>query len=66
MCIKKKYRGKGIGTSLNYYNLLEMKKLGYSDAEYGWIDEENIASIKSGEKIGGKLYKIYRVYEKNI
>jgi hypothetical protein len=64
MGLKKKYRGMNIGTCLNYYNLIEMKKRGYESAEYGWIEEKNIASIKAGEKIGGKLYKIYRVYEK--
>jgi hypothetical protein len=66
MGIKKEYRGKGIGTCLNYHTIIEMKKRGYSNAEYGWIDEENIASRKAGEKIGGKLNKIYRVYEKII
>ena len=63
MGIKKKYRGMGIGTCMNYYTLLEMKKRGYKSAEYGWIDEKNIASRKAGEKIGGELYKIYRVYK---
>jgi len=66
MGIKKKYRGKGIGTCMNYYTLLEMKKRGYNCAEYGWIAENNIASRRAGEKIGGKLYKIYRVYEKSL
>ncbi|KYK26903.1 hypothetical protein AYK20_08505 [Thermoplasmatales archaeon SG8-52-1] len=66
MGIKKNYRGKGIGTCMNYYTLLEMKKRGYRCAEYGWIDEDNIASRKAGEKIGGKLYKIYRVYKKSL
>jgi hypothetical protein len=66
MGIKKKYQGLGIGTCMNYYTLLEMKRKGYDSTEYGWIDEKNIASRKAGEKIGGGLYKIYRVYEKNI
>jgi hypothetical protein len=63
MGIKKKYRGKSIGTFLNYHILIEMKKRGYKSAEYGWIDETNIASCKAGEKIGGELYKKYRVYK---
>jgi len=66
MGIKKDHRGKGIGSCMNYYNLLEMKKRNYTTAEYGWIVEDNIASIKAGEKIGGQLYKSYRVYEKKI
>jgi len=64
--IEKEHRGKGIGSFLNYYALLEMKKRGYKKAEYGWIEESNIASKKAGEKLGGKLSKIYRVYEKEI
>ena len=66
MGIDKEYQGKGIGTCMNYYNLVEMKKRGYKSAEYGWIDENNIGSRKAGEKLGGKLYKIYRVYKKKI
>ena len=66
MGIKKDFRGKGIGTCLNYYTIKEMYKRGYLKAEYGWIDEDNIASRKAGERIGGQLYKTYRVYEKNI
>jgi len=66
MGIKKKYRGMGIGTYLNYYTIKEMQKRKYTSAEYGWIDETNIASCKAGEKICGELYKIYRVYSMNI
>jgi len=66
MGIKKEFRGKGIGTCLNYHTISEMNNRGYLNAEYGWIDENNIASRKAGEKIGGEVYKIHRVYEKNI
>jgi hypothetical protein len=66
MGIKKKYRNMGIGTYMNYHTLIEMKRRGYISAEYGWIDEDNIASLKAAEKIGGKIYKRYRVYEKKV
>jgi predicted GNAT family acetyltransferase len=66
MGIKKDFRGKGIGTCLNYHTILEMKKRKYQQAEYGWIDEKNVASRRAAEKIGGDLYKIYRVYEKKF
>jgi hypothetical protein len=66
MGVKKDYRNIGIGTYMNYLTLLEMKRRGYETAEYGWIDEDNIASLRAGEKIGGKIYKCYRVYEKKI
>ena len=64
--IKKEYRGQGIGSYMNYYTMLEMKRRGYSGAECGWIDENNIASLRTIEKTGAKLYKRFRVYDKNI
>lgn len=66
MGIMKQYQGMGIGTFLNYHTLVEMKRQGYECAEYGWIDENNIASCKAGEKIGGEVYKIYRVYKTKL
>ena len=64
--IDEKWRGKGIGSAMNYYTLLEMKKRGYSGAECGWIDEKNIASQRTIEKTGAKYNKRYRVYEIDI
>lgn len=64
--IKKEYRGQGIGSYMNYYTMLEMKQRGYSGAECGWIDENNIASLRTIEKTGAKLYKKFRVYEKDL
>ena len=64
--IKKEHRGKGIGNCMNYYTMLEMKKRGYIGAEIGWMDEKNIAILKTNEKTGAKLSKKYRVYEKKI
>jgi hypothetical protein len=66
MGINKDFQGKCIGTCLNYHTLVEMKKLGYKTAEYGWIEEDNIASCKAGEKIGGQLYKKHRIFSKKI
>ena len=51
---------------MNYYTMLEMKRRGYNGAECGWIDEENIGSIRTIEKTGAKLYKKYRVYQTKI
>jgi len=61
--IKKEYRGKKLGSAMNYWTMLEMKKRGYTGAECGWIDEKNIASQRTIEKTGAKLYKKYRVFE---
>ena len=64
--IEKKWQGKSIGSAMNYYTLLEMKKRGYHGAECGWIDEKNIASQRTIEKTGAKYQKRYRVYEIKI
>jgi hypothetical protein len=64
--IKKEWRGKSLGSAMNYYTMLEMKRRGYSGAECGWIDEKNIASMRTIEKTGAKYNKKYRVYETKI
>ena len=64
--VKSKFRGMGIATCMNYHAYIEMQKRGYKSAEYGWIDEKNIPSRKAGENLGGKVSKIYRVYEKKL
>lgn len=64
--IKKEWRGKKLGSAMNYWTILEMKKRNYCCAECGWIDEKNIASQKTIEKTGATLYKKYRVYEINM
>lgn len=64
--IKKEFRGKKLGSAMNYWTMIEMKKRGYAGAECGWIDEKNIASQKTIEKTGATLYKKYRVYEIKI
>ena len=64
--IKKEWRGKSLGSAMNYLTMLEMKRRNYPGAECGWIDEKNIASQRTIEKTGAKLYKKYRVYEIKI
>jgi hypothetical protein len=64
--IKKEWQGKSLGSAMNYYTMLEMKRREYPGAECGWIDEENIASQRTIEKTGAKLYRKYRVYEIKI
>jgi hypothetical protein len=64
--IKKEWQGKKLGSAMNYWTMLEMKKRNYCGAECGWIDEKNIASQRTIEKTGAKLYKKHRVYEIEI
>jgi hypothetical protein len=64
--IKKEFRDKNIGSYLNYTVLAEMKKRGYTAAEVGWIDEENISAHTTIAITGANLYKKHRVYEKSL
>ncbi|RLF59656.1 MAG: hypothetical protein DRN27_02050 [Thermoplasmata archaeon] len=64
--IKKGVRNQNIGSLLNYKILVEMKKRGYTVAEVGWIDEQNIVAHKTISYTGATVYKKFRVFEKNI
>jgi len=64
--IKKEFRNKNIGSYLNYLTLVEMKKRGYIGAEVGWIDEGNTSAKATIAITGAKLYKKFRVFDKNI
>jgi hypothetical protein len=63
---KREYCNQGIASYLNYCAMLEMKRRGYAGAEIGWVDEFNSASLKIIDKTGARLYKKFRVFEKDI
>lgn len=66
MGIEKEFRGRGLGTYLNYHTVREMQRRGYTELEYSWIDEHNQPSRRAGEKLGGRLHKRYRIFETKI
>lgn len=66
MGIEKEFRGRGLGTCLNYHAVREMQRRGYTELEYSWIDEQNWPSRRAGEKLGGRLHKQYRIFETKI
>ena len=41
-------------------------KLGMSEGECSWILEDNWAMRRGIERIGGRVYKTYRVYGKDL
>ena len=63
--IKKEFRDQNIGSYLNYKTLVEMKNRGYIGAEVA-IDEGNTVAHTTIAITGAKLYKKYRVFEKNL
>ncbi len=66
MGVKEEYRKKGIEGLLYLESFKAAMKKGYERAEMSWVLEDNILMMKGCELMGGKLYKKYRIYEKNI
>lgn len=64
--IKKDFRNKDIGSFLNYETLVEMKNRGYIGAEVNLIDEENVVAHNTISATGAEVYKIFRVFEKEL
>ncbi len=66
MGVVKEYRKHGI-EAVMYKKVIENGvKLGYIKAELSWIIEDNIMMCRAAEMLGGRIYKKYRVYEKEL
>ena len=64
--IKKEFRNQDIGSFLNYKTLVEMKNRGYLGAEVNFIDEENVVAHKTILETNAKIFKKFRVFEKEL
>ncbi len=64
--IKKDYRMRGIQSVMFERGLRASLKRGYTGCEVSWLLEENDLVIGSVRLWGGKLYKTYRMYEKEV
>jgi hypothetical protein len=67
--IKEEYRGIALGglSILLYVEMcLRAQKYGYRGGELSWTLEDNKNINKGIRFMGGKLYKTYRLYEKNL
>ena len=60
------YRRKMAMVGLIYLGMEGAKKSKYQQAELSWVWEDNFPSRKLIEASGGKIYKTYRVYEKEL
>jgi len=66
MGVIKEYRNRGI-EAVMYKKVIENGvKLGYKKGEFSWILEDNIMMCRAAEMLGGRVYKKYRVYEKEL
>lgn len=66
MGVKEEYRRKGIEGLLYLESFKAAMRKGYKRAEMSWVLEDNELMKKGCEVMGGRLYKKYRIYEKQI
>jgi hypothetical protein len=66
MGVRKAYRKMGLESLLFLESFRAGQKLGYTGGELSWILEDNYSTNNSIQKMGGKVYKKYRIYQKQI
>ena len=68
VCSLPEYRKKMVSLALIYLGMQggTQKRNPYKTAELSWVWEENLPSCKLIERAGGRIYKTYRIYEKEI
>jgi ribosomal protein S18 acetylase RimI-like enzyme len=66
MGVKEEYRKRGIESLLYLESFKAAVQKGYERAEMSWVLEDNVLMQRGCELMGGKLYKKYRIYEKNL
>ena len=64
--VKKEHRKRGIEGILIGEGLQKSLEIGYKWCEYSWILEDNEVTKRTVRLMDGELYKIYRIYEKQI
>ncbi len=61
-----KGRRRGVSAALYYYTMLNARRLGFTHGEGSTIHEFNTRMNLDAQKAGGKLYKTYRIYHKEL
>lgn len=66
MGVKKEYHKKGID-AVFYRNVIKAGNKGnIRGAEISWVLEDNLAMKQTAEKLGARVYKTYRIYDKSL
>ena len=66
MGIIKEYQKRGIDGLFYYYTFKNGLQKGYNEAEFSWILEDNAEMNNVAVKLGSKVHKTYRIYDKKI
>jgi hypothetical protein len=64
--IKESYRGRGLDVLMGVAMIISAQKLGLKRMDTHHELESNVLVRAEMEKMGGKLYKRFRVYQKNL
>lgn len=64
--IKEGYRRRGLDAILYLDTIQTAKRLGYTGGEISWTLEDNVLVNRAIESMGGRQYKTYRVYQKDL
>jgi len=66
MGVIKEYQNRGIDLLMHYYSFMSGLPKGYEKAELSWVLEDNVKMIKEAEMFEAKIYKTYRIFDKEI
>lgn len=64
--VKPGYRRMGLDTMLILHLFNESLKAGHPRGECAWILEDNMPMRRGLERIGGQVYKVYRVFDRPV
>ena len=64
--VKHAYRSKGLESAMLIEGLKVGIAAGVTESEASWILEDNVMMCRMLEAIGGRVYKTYRLYERQI
>jgi GNAT superfamily N-acetyltransferase len=62
----KEYRGRGLDVLLYVQLYRNGLRRNYNEGEFSWILEDNVAIRRPLEKLGARVYRTYRFYERSI
>jgi hypothetical protein len=64
--VKERYRNRGLETVMLTEGFRTGREVGFTDAEASWILEDNVMMCRLMEVFSGKVYKRYRIYEREM
>lgn len=66
MGVKKEYQKMGIDAGFYRDVIKAGNRKNYTGAEISWVLEDNLAMVQTAEKLGAKIYKTLRIFDKEL